>query len=224
MNFDKLRFGYLEHGEGSRGRVSVNYENGVARKLFKRENPSLKTTGRMVRKIRNLNIHNVYKIYDIIGNNRFSLRTIHGYYMKYYKKESDLLDQPIEYVIRNIHSLEDTMQQLYKNNINVTDLHGDNLIVSKEGLIIIDVDNYSFYNPLTKRLFYKPYPVMSIIKTKVYDELLLRDTEVSAVELYKYSDFDSPSFLEEVKNFSTLYDYLEYKYNIYKNNNKEIGR
>lgn len=221
MNYSDMHFKPLKYGQGTRGTVSVDFDSEVALKEFNTNTPPLESTGRMLEKIKNLNLHNIYKIYGIIQKDKYSLKNLHGYYMKYYKPVGLLLFQPIEYVIKNIIDLNDTLLELYKNNIETIDLHGDNVIVAEEGIIIIDVDNYSFINPLTKRFFHKPEnAVKTIIESIIFNEILGSFKELSATELYYYMDASNPNFIENIRPYKNLYEYLLDKYKEYQESKK----
>lgn len=220
MNYNEMHFYKLKYGEGTRGTVYADKNARVAYKEFDRATPPLESTGKILKRIKNLNIHNVYKIYDIISKNKYSLKSLHGYYMEYYEPVGPLLLQPIDYVIKNIYDLKDTLQKLYDNNIETNDLHADNMIVSKEGIIIIDVDNYSFYFPLTKKIFHKPMNVMDLIESIIYNELLDIHGELSPLELHYYMDSNNPDFIENIKQYNNLFEYLIVKNREYQESKK----
>lgn len=224
MNFNDMHFRNIKGGEGSRGVVTADKECGVALKLLKTDYPSLNTTGRILKKIKKLDLHNIYKIYAILSENNFSLKSIYGYYMKYYEQDKYLIFQPIDYVIKNFKSLKDTFRQLYDHNIEIVDLHGNNAIITKDEIVIIDVDNYTFLNPLTKKIFHKPYKAVALISSIIYEEILMTDSDICALDLHKYMHYNEETFIDDIKDFPTLYDYICYKYDEYMKENKEIVR
>lgn len=99
-----------------------------------------------IRYVRELDFHNLYRIYDLIydENKRFS-----GYTMKLYKK-IDIADQKQRYIYDSYMECMKVMERLSREKLYLYDLHEDNMVVSNEGLIIIDCDNmYKCFNQET---------------------------------------------------------------------------
>ena len=64
MKYDGIKYDYLTFG--TRGTIYVNKEQESCIKLFNRETKPLDRTNKILRKIKNLNLVNIYKIQEII--------------------------------------------------------------------------------------------------------------------------------------------------------------
>jgi hypothetical protein len=65
--------------------------------------------------------------------------------MKYYHEEDiDILTMPTEYTLDSLYALQKSAEILTQNNIQIEDTHTGNIILTNEGIIVIDVDLYSF--------------------------------------------------------------------------------
>lgn len=94
-----------------------------------------------LRTIANMNLDGFYKIHDILYNRDGEFVS---YTMDYYSslKNSNLLTMPIDYTIDSFRILNDSIIRLSEEGIRVTDLHSDNVILTDNGIIVIDVDLY----------------------------------------------------------------------------------
>jgi len=64
--------------------------------------------------------------------------------MFYDKKDIDILTMPVEYTIENMRRLYRVSDVLGDNNIRIEDLHNQNVILTEDGIIIIDADRYTY--------------------------------------------------------------------------------
>lgn len=108
--------------------------------------------------------HNIYDIYTKVYNDDGFI----GYIMKYYENK-DLMDFSKRYLFENYESIRSLFQRLGSCGIYLSDLHKNNLLVTDEGLILIDCDfigktfdtckayytGMSLFNQAIKELFLK---------------------------------------------------------------------
>lgn len=70
-------------------------------------------------------------------------KQVNGYLMPYYNEISEnLLDFDDDYIKRNIKELYDIALKLAYDRIRIVDLNPNNLILTKENIVIIDFDKY----------------------------------------------------------------------------------
>ena len=63
--------------------------------------------------------------------------------MKYYEEcIENILFLPTEYIVENFSILYDAIEQLTKDCIRVVDLSSSNILITNNGLIVIDFDKY----------------------------------------------------------------------------------
>ena len=74
---------------------------------------------------------------------------ITSYLMPYYIEEKEnILSFSSEYISRNFKELYDLMLRLTFNHIRIVDLNPNNLLLTEEGIIIIDYDKYRYEKEL----------------------------------------------------------------------------
>ena len=126
-----------EGGYGSIYKLN-DYECLKIFKFFDDFNPEL------INKIRDLKLSNYYEIKKLL----FCENSFIGYLMKYYNNlDLDLLTTDVSYILDSLYSLYNSIKLLSKNNIYVCDMRIENCLLTKDGIIIIDIDNY-VYNKL----------------------------------------------------------------------------
>jgi len=100
--------------------------------------------------IKNLNLPNFYKLYDILFTKDGEKRVFAGTISKFYQREDvDMFLAPKDYLIDNFNALLESVRTLAKHGIGVGDLHVGNSIVNKDGIFIIDTDLYGKKECLT---------------------------------------------------------------------------
>lgn len=83
---------------------------------------------------------NFYKIYELLYNRKIRLD---AYDMKFYKEDVfNIIDIPTDYILDNFSSILMSINILSRKGIQVRDLIPINLIFSKDGITVIDVDSY----------------------------------------------------------------------------------
>lgn len=93
--------------------------------------------------VKEFNLKNFYKIIDLLydGNLNYT-----GYIMKTYQKDDfDILSDK-EYLLYSVNNMYDGVMTFTRNLFLIEDLHIDNVIVNKDGITIIDVDDYKKFN------------------------------------------------------------------------------
>lgn len=151
-------------GRGGQSKVYKISEEKCLKKLFGFGNYEI------LKLIRDLKLPSYYIIYDLLFNKRSILK---AYIIEYYvSEEIDILTMPVDYTLYNFFSILDSVMVLTENNVYVSDLHEDNVIMNSNGITVIDTDLYT-----KNRFFYA-------------DELLSKN--VSAVRcLFKNLYFSS---------------------------------
>lgn len=130
-------------GEGSYGRVYLTNDNKCL-KIFKE---SISRKDKMsfdedtFNIIRELKPKNIYALGDLYYNK--SLTRILGYLSEYCAKEDiNILTMPVDYTFDSLCSLYDSFVLLSEHNIRVSDTNSQNVILSNNGITIIDTDFY----------------------------------------------------------------------------------
>lgn len=84
---------------------------------------------------------NFCKLYDLLYDKEIG--TVLSFTMKSYEEMLDnILDLPIDYLLDNYSLLYDAVVQLASDFIMTVDLHGENIINTDDGMIVIDFDQY----------------------------------------------------------------------------------
>ncbi len=162
--------------------------------------------------IKNLNLDNFYKIYDLLydKDNHFC-----GYTMKYYEeKDIDITKMPIGYTLDNLYRLRNSFIKLSENNILANDCCKENVIMDDKDITIIDTDLYY----LTEDTNNINYNLLINLFKRIYHDSL---------KLYGYDNYDIDYFLNNLfdKDISTTEKKLiRYKYPIDYFNNFLKGR
>lgn len=96
----------------------------------------------ILEEINSLNLPGYYKIHDIYQSQKNNY--ISGYTMPYYEtiKENILL-LPTSYTLDSINKIFKGLSTLTDRDIEAKDLYYKNVILTKEGIVVIDVDAYT---------------------------------------------------------------------------------
>lgn len=167
------------------------------------------------KELMNLDIDNFYKIYKLLySGNDF----IDGYVMKYYSKDvDDILSTDTDYLLGSINRLYETIKIISSKGINMCDLHAKNLILNKDGIIIIDGDDYFrdkgcyLFNVNRKKLYNALCELLGSILDKYYKEEIGRKKNRELYkEIYRLFSIDnSPSIINsKVRSYKKPIDYL----------------
>lgn len=187
------------------------------------------------RRVMNLRLYNLVRIYELVGDHYFSYDKA-GYYMEYYepvlsgkvdKKGNPIpkliIDFPLEYIIRNYYTMEETLQEMWKKGIVIGDLFHENYICTKDKIVLIDIDSYNKVKHKDRvREFigmephsYK-YDANKIFRNFIRESLELAgdQTIVQSIDFYRFYDNPEYSFIEDIQNYDpkmTLREYLRTK-------------
>ena len=111
-----------------------------------------------------LSLPNFYRIMDFLYNNQYIFT---GYTSKFIKEDHFNILSDKNYFLRGVNNIHDGIIAFTNNHFEVSDLHVGNILVNKEDMTMIDVDNYKRvdndpyainmyrYKQLIKRLIYK---------------------------------------------------------------------
>ena len=196
---------------------------------------------RIPRIVSNLKLYNVVKIYEILENCAL-LRGNPGYVMKRYYhsldytkrnfdgtyKRKSLLDFDLKYFIDNYHRLDSDLKVLWENGISPNDISyvDGNCIFSDEGIILIDVDGYTWLSSLDKlrdKLGLKTktlkYDANKMINGYIREAIELLDSRrkkeiMSGVDWTQISLDENFDLLEELSKYDpsmTLFEYIKIK-------------
>ena len=193
-----------EFNHGSYGIIYDNFD-GTLTKILRFDT----TSPDAILKIKELNLDNFYKIFDvlILNNGKHD-------YLKAYKMEK-ILEEPInlnkvpmDFLITNIKVLINSMKLLSDNYIIVNDLHEDNLIINKDGIYVIDCDSYKYNREYDKELIY--YSNVEYLKKAIYEHLY-KDTNIfKRRKLSKlFKEFDLFTILNKIENSNSIHEYLK---------------
>ena len=99
--------------------------------------------------IKELNLNGFTSIHNLLYS-RYS-KLFKGYTMDYIKKsEIDILTMPSTYTLDSLFTLYQSFLKLTRNNVFISDVHEDNVIMNENGLTMIDFDLYTinkFFEP-----------------------------------------------------------------------------
>ncbi len=114
--------------------------------------------------IKELSLKNFCKIYDLLYDQNLQYK---GYIMKYYQQDGfDILSDK-DYLLDSVNGIYDGIMELTRHLFQVADLHLGNIIINKDGMTIIDFDdfrkfssnntyiNISRYKNLLRELLYR---------------------------------------------------------------------
>lgn len=97
------------------------------------------------------NNSNFCQLYDLLYDDKFI--SVLGYTMKYYEEMVDnVLNMPTSYILDNFSLIYDAIMKLTDDCVRVVDLHSQNIINTKNGMIVIDYDKYFFDDSSSKEV------------------------------------------------------------------------
>ena len=159
--------------------------------------------------IKNLSLANFYKIGDILYNEDFKYI---GYISDFYRPDDfDILSDK-EYLTCEVNNIYKSIDILTNNGYQVVDLHTGNVIVNKDGITIIDADNYQKTNIDNREL--NMYRFKSMIRTLMYDYLVknkVSDLMTAYNQLVRLLDMNSLNinhFNNVMKRYKKPIDYF----------------
>lgn len=166
-------------GKGVQSKVYKISAEKCLKKLFDDEYGNYE----ILKLIRDLKLSSYYIIYDLLFNKKGS--ALKAYTMKYYvSEEIDILTMPVDYTLYNFFSILDSIMILTENNVYVSDLHEDNVIMNSNGITVIDTDMY------TKNRFF--YADKLLAKNISAVRCLFKSLYLSSLNDYHEGEFKEP--------------------------------
>ena len=166
-------------------------------------------------KIKELELNNFYKVFDILTFNNGEKEYLRAYKMIVIKKDNTkLLNSNMDYVINNIKIIMNSLKELSDNYIISYDLHNRNLIINNEGMTVIDCDLYKHDTTYTKESIYRHN--IDELKRTIFEELheeMRKDIVLSLfkkhklIELFKENDLDN--ILDLVSSSNSIREYIK---------------
>ena len=166
-------------------------------------------------KIKELELNNFYKVFDILTFNNGKKEYLRAYKMNNIKRDNTkLLNSNMDYFINNIKIIMDSLKILSNNYIISYDLHNRNLIINNEGMTVIDCDLYKHDTSYSKESIYRHN--IDELKRTIFEQLyeeMRKDILLSLfknhklIELFKENDLEI--ILNKVSNSSSVLEYLK---------------
>lgn len=179
----------------------------------------------MVSTIKNLNLPNFSKIYDILSKEKGPVKSYSGTICKFYERNViDIWTQPSEYIIDSFLGICDVATILGRNKIAIGDLTPINTFLSNDGIIVIDFDSfYNVYGGYSDRIIDDNlYEVKSVLFLPLlfsqfvmfHDDCYDRKDLVSCVSDLLQSDnsSDTRTFVKRLSKYKYPIDYFKYHF------------
>ena len=163
----------------------------------------------VLRTIKNLDLNNFYKIYDLLYDNK---RRFCGYTMKYYaKNDIDITTMPTEYTLDNLYRLYADFKKLTHKHISAMDCYEDNVIMDDKNIVIIDADCFDIdkETPKEELLLDNIWELMHLFK-EIYYNVLIKINNSSYDNSYILNEL----FDEDAGIKNTEKKLIKYKYPI----------
>ena len=125
--------------------------------------------------LKELNNPNIVKIHEMLFDEPSLYKT--GYIMDYIKPDNvDYLTNISSIFLEHIHEIEKVVDRLSKERVRVMDLKNSNVIITNNGMIIIDPDKYRIvdYDPTyanKDQILYLAYSILNFSKSPSKDSL-----------------------------------------------------
>ena len=125
--------------------------------------------------LKELNDPSIVKIHEMLFDQPSLYKT--GYIMDYIKPDNiDYLTNISSIFLEHIHEIEKVVDRLSKERVRVMDLKNSNVIITNNGMIIIDPDKYRIvdYDPTyanKDQILYLAYSILNFSKSPSKDSL-----------------------------------------------------
>ena len=124
---------------GTYGKLYM-YNDDTCLKIF--NNPGFHNP-KIIETLKEIELAYFYKIIELLYNEN---KKYAGYLCKYYNNTGyDILSNK-DYLLDCINGLYNDIIELTRRYFRVSDLHRDNIIINKDGMTMIDADDYQFFN------------------------------------------------------------------------------
>ena len=205
---------YKEYiGSGYYGDVYRKIDSDECLKLFKI--PGGRCDIDVLRFIKQKKLQNFYELREFLFN---ADKSFLGYTMKYYQDMGvDILTMPVEYTIENLRILYNSFMELTNNSIRVRDMHGDNAIVCKDKIVMVDADRLIFDYLNNYYLKEKNIEQLQYVFSDLYSDALYNyHTSLGTRENYEKIDrlFVFTSYCDSKRLDNTCKKLSYYKYPI----------
>lgn len=199
---------YMHRGILGYGLYGVVYKIGND-KCLKHVTNGSRSNSEVIEEIMKLDLESFYKIYKLLydRDGYFS-----GYTMKYYDGEDiDILLMPTDYTLDNFAKLERDIEKISEKNIFVDDLHTENVILNRNELIVIDVDNYTFST--SKNLLNSNITEIYRLFKGLYIENMIKNYSETVDELRVIRQLfkSNNNIYDELKGYKYPIDYIKKK-------------
>lgn len=152
----------------------------------------------LMQEIKNLKLNGIYKLENILSSDRYLIKCYAGSISKYYKsKNKDLWMLPSSYVVKEINKLRNTASELAKRKIAIVDLNIGNVLITNEGLIIIDTDDYdrSIDDCEDYNLFRIKRTIDEVLDSQYFEHFRVENhNEFEVQHALTFNDFTDESF------------------------------
>ncbi len=117
--------------------------------------------------LKELELKNFNRIIDLLYDRNLQYA---GYLTDFYQRDDfDILSDK-EYLVDSVNNIYDGIMELTKKSIMVNDLHKGNVITTKDGIFVIDVDDYKHIN--SDNTYINTYRFKQMLKSILYDALI----------------------------------------------------
>lgn len=170
--------------------------------------------------LKELSLEGYCQLYDLLYS-AIDQQEIVAYTMKKYISEVDnILNMPTEYTLHSFNTLYNSIKTLAENSIIVRDTIAPNAILTKEGIILIDMDSYRKSTlPKGQILEVNINNILYLFRRLFEEGLKKMDIDIQDDELTNYLDAIFAYSKEPVKALKRRMDYsktpmdiLPYKY------------
>ena len=152
---DLTNYKYLDKGEDG----EIYIDGNTALKLYYLHERHAQLTKKMFNILKNQKIPNIVKLHEYLyTNDRFFTRlfSFDAYTMDYINgKPKEFISFDKKIIIEMLKSLEQTLQLLTDCRIVLHDVHPKNLIITENGMTIIDLDRFYFLKLASKKTIYR---------------------------------------------------------------------
>lgn len=224
VNFDKIyELCNYNKGAGCYGKVFFVKDTNTCIKILADDSVvqstgyltiNRKQTQKMLMKIKNLDLKNVYKILDITFIHKWKFSKMQGYVMKYYNDEkSSILFRDYEWFKHQYEQLLHDYTVLGENRIVIQDDHPGNYCVD-ENIILIDCDNYTFCSPFKlkqtiasnrRRAF---TAILMLIDDGYIDYCLKNNIKIRENPFKELRNYQIEELLDILKEYKNPLDYI----------------
>lgn len=173
------------------------------------------TAKKILIKICNLKLVNVYKIIDITFSHKWKLSSMQGYVMRYYSdNRTNMLFRGYDWYKNQYEQMLKDFTLLGENCIQIADDHDKNYRVD-ENIVLIDCDNFILVNPLKKQQainanISRAYGAIIMLLHDALIEYKLSKDDSFNYEVLNFNEFrnNKERFFDILKEYGNIYNYV----------------